>query len=673
MGYKKWVFSSYDIAYSKELASECEADPIVALIASSRGISDPMDLEQFLSDEPVFSDFYLMADIRKAADIVNEAIENKEKITIFGDYDCDGVSATALMYNYLKSRGAVVNYYIPNRFLEGYGMNIEAVEKLSGEGTNLILTVDNGIVCFDEIEKAKQLGMKTVVTDHHLALDVLPNADAVVNPHRKDCPSTFKEICGTQVAFRLICVMEDKEPEELLYDFADVLSLAVCADIMPLVLENRSILKAGIDKIKNAPLTGISALVNVAGVNRDEMDASKIAFTITPRINAAGRMGDAARAVELLTTDNMMKALNIASEIDTENSKRQQIEKNIFDEAVAIIEKEKLMYNRVIVVANKGWHHGVVGIVASRICEKYGVPAILLSIDDDIASGSGRSIEGFSLYDAIDSARELTIKFGGHEQAAGVTVMTEDIEAFNDKINDYAATLPFVAPEIKLDCKLKPEALTIDLCFALEVLEPFGAGNPRPLFAILGVTLLRATPMGNNKHLRLLFSKGQNSFQCVLFGTSLENFPYSEGDVLDIAVNVSAQYYKGVYSPSIQVKAIRVSGIDDNELFADIFSLNDFLIGRNINAKRLLPTREEVGNVYKTISKRELSLERIRNIFIKDLGYAKTTISLKVLCELGLIEQTMKKTFRVAAVTNKTALDNSKTFSLLTERSGLDD
>jgi len=336
VGMKKWKISSFDKALAKELAMECDVDPIVALIASARGYRDPMELEQFISDEPVFSDPQETADIIKAADIINAVIEDGGKIAVYGDYDCDGVTATALMYSYLKTRNSDCIYYIPDRFTEGYGMNVDAVEKLASDGVKLIITVDNGIKCFEEISLANKLGMTVVVTDHHLPDETLPEAAAVVDPHRRDCPSTFKEICGAEVAFRLICVMENREPEELLPYFADLLALAVLGDIMPLTLENRTIVKYGISKLKNSPITGLSALLNVAGISQDTVNSGRISFGLVPRINAAGRMGKAERAVELLITDNIMTALNIANEIDDENALRQQTEKIIFEQTVEI-------------------------------------------------------------------------------------------------------------------------------------------------------------------------------------------------------------------------------------------------------------------------------------------------------------------------------------------------
>ena len=668
LGLKKWQVASYDKQLAKELAEECNVDPIVALIASARGYSDPCELEEFLSNDPCFSNPYEMADIVKAAEIINESIETGEKIAVYGDYDCDGVTATALLYNYLKTRDANCCYYIPDRFTEGYGMNINAIKKLFNEHTKLIVTVDNGIVCNEEIALAKELGMKVVVTDHHLPSDTLPIADAVVDPHRKDCPSTFKEICGAEVTFRLICVMENKEPEELLPYFADILALAVIADIMPLTLENRSIVKCGIEKLKTAPLTGLSALLNVAGIEKSSVNASRIAFGLCPRINAAGRMGKAERAVELLMTDNMMIALGIANEIDSENTVRQQIEKKILDQAVQIIETEKLMYDRIIVAASKDWHHGVVGIVAARITEKYGCPAVLISIDGDLASGSGRSIEGFSLYNAINSCRDLTIKFGGHDQAAGISLKPDDIPEFRKRINDYAANLPFIPPVLNLDCRLNPSALSLDLAFALKELEPYGAGNKAPLFGVYGVALERITPVANNKHLRLLFTKGNNSFQAMLFGVSTDNFCFKTGDTLDLAVSVEANLFRGEYSVSVQIKALRINGTNDDSLFDSVTEFNNFMSGRGYDPLKLLPTREEVGFVFKKISEEEILPDRIKYIFMNDLGFGKTCISLLTLEELGLIEKSTKGFYK-AVNGVKTNLLNSPTYKLLTERS----
>ena len=670
MGMKKWQIAGFNKMLAKELAEECDIDPIVALIASARGYTDPASLEEFLSDEPCFDDPRNLVDIEKAADIINSYIENGSRIAVYGDYDCDGITSTVLMFSYLKSRGADCVYYIPDRFDEGYGMNTGAVEKLAGEGIKLLITVDNGIACHNEIKRAKELGMSVVVTDHHLPKETLPQADAVVDPHRVDCRSEFKEICGAEVAFKLICVLEEREPEELLPYYSDLLSVALTADVMPLIYENRAIVKYGIEKLKQSPLTGFSALMSVAAIQRENISAGRIAFGIAPRINAAGRMGSAARAVELLLSDNMLNALGIANEIDDDNSERQRIEKEIFSEASAEIEKKGYFYDRVIVVDGEGWHNGVLGIVASRITERYGCPSIVISRNGDAASGSGRSIEGFSLYDAINAASDTLSKFGGHELAAGISLSSDKIPAFREKINEYASGCDFVPPVLKLDCKLNPSGLTVELAEALKELEPFGQGNPSPLFGVYGVELVRINPIGGGKHLRLIFSKGDNSFQALLFGVTAEQFCFECGDLLDLAVTVSSDVYNGETRLSVQVKALRMNGTDDVRLFGEISCFNDYMAGRQVDAEQLLPSREETGSVYRLIASKPVTGERIKYLTLNTVGYAKCEISLMVLSELGLIQKDGAGFYKITGAGRRTELANSAVYRNLLERSG---
>lgn len=662
MGFKRWIVADHDKELAKELAEECDVDPIVALIASSRGYDDPTDLEQFLSLEPVFSDPRHTADIVIAAEIVNAAIEDGVKIAVYGDYDCDGVTATALLYNYLTSRNADCIYYIPDRFNEGYGMNEDAVKKLYAEGVKLIITVDNGISAIKETQLAKSLGMDVVVTDHHLPGDVLPNADAVVDPHRKDCPSAFKEICGAEVAFRLICVMENKEPEELLPFFADILSLAVVGDIMPLTAENRSIVKYGVEKLKTAPSTGLSALMSVAGLEKKNIDATKIAFTLTPRINASGRMGDAKRAVELLICQNMMSALGIANEIDNDNSLRQQTEKTILAEVLKQIEDKGYENQRVIVCSGYDWHAGVIGIVAARVAERYSKPAIMITVDNEgFAHGSGRGVEGFSLFDAISKCKDLLTKFGGHEQAAGISLREENIDLFREEINKYAENLDYTVPTLHIDCRLNPAALTVDLALAIKSLEPFGTKNPAPVFGIWGVTLTRVTPIGGGKHLRMLFSKGNNTFSALLFGVSEDSFCFYEGDVLDLAVAVQENEFKGEIGVSVIIKAMRMNGTDDDKLFSELFLWEDYLSKKERDYTSIAPNRQEIGVIYKYVCQNNVLPDQVKYHFVNSLGIGKTLASIKILEELELIKKENDWLIGVKT-TEKTDLEKSVTF-----------
>ncbi len=666
MSVKKWVIGTPDREKAKLLAEECNIDPFVALIAEGRGFDEAGELDLLLCEEPILCDPYELADIKKAADYINNAIFNNVKIAVFGDYDCDGVVATSLLYDYLVGRGATVVAYIPDRIDEGYGMNCKAIDKLATEGVGLIITVDNGISCAVEIEYAKTLGINTVVTDHHLPPDALPDAVAVVDPHRNDCPSTFKDICGAEVAFKLVCVLDDKEPEQMLERYADILAVATIGDVMPLINENRSIVKAGIRKIKTNCNIGIAAILNMAGVDRTSIDAGKISFGVVPRINAAGRMGSAYRAFEVLTSNNAISALKLAGPIDDDNVRRQQIEKDILKNAVKTIKENGYMNNRVIVICGKNWHFGVLGIVASRICERYGKPCIVLSDEDGIAHGSGRSFSGFNLYNSINACSDILVKYGGHELAAGVSIKTEHIELFRQKINNYASTLPHAIPQLNIDLRLNPAGMSVDMAFAIKTLEPFGHGNPTPNFGIFGATVEKITAIGGGKHIKLLCRKGGNAFQALLFGVSPNQFCYVVGDVIDLAVTLDVNVYQGQHNLSVLVKAIKMSDVNQDEFFESKVQLEDFLSGRETNFNAIFPSREEVGGIYKAIVASPVNSDRIKNINNK-IGYAKTQIAIKTLCELNLVS--LNNNILAANIVNqKSDLLNSCTYKKLYER-----
>lgn len=666
MSVKKWIVGTPDREKAKILAEECDIDPFAALIAVGRGIDNEGELELLMSDEPILCDPLELADIKIAADYINSEIERGTKIAVFGDYDCDGVVATSLLYDYLVTRGADVVAYIPDRIDEGYGMNCDAVDRLAAQGVGLIITVDNGISCAAEIAHAESLGIKTVVTDHHLPPPNLPEAVAVVDPHRVDCPSTFKEICGAQVAFKLVCVLDDKEPEEMLPRYADILAVATIGDVMPLVNENRSIVKAGIRKIKTAPNIGIASILNMVGVDRTNVDAGKISFGIVPRINAAGRIGSAYRAFELLTSDNAMQALKIAGPIDDDNVRRQQIEKEIFKNAVKMIEDGGYDNNRVIVVSGENWHFGVLGIVASRICERYGKPAIVLSCENGMAHGSGRSFAGFHLYDAINACSDILLKYGGHELAAGVSVGCDKVDLFRQRINEYALTQGIAIPQLNIDFRLNPAGMSVDMAFAIKSLEPFGMGNPTPIFGIFGVSLEKITAIGGGKHLKLLCRKNGNVFQSLLFGVTPEQFCFTVGDTLDLAVTLDTNLYQGQYNLSVQVKAVKMSESDQDVYFIAKQQFDDFLSGFDTDYAAVFPNRTEVGTIYKMITASPINAERIKYIDT-GIGYAKTQTAIRTLCELGLVS--LNNGIVVSHdVQQKTDLMNSATYKKLYER-----
>ncbi len=636
MQFKRWSVNPVNKVLAAELAEELDIDAFVALIAAGRGYTDPAELEEFLADEVLLEDPYILADIEKAAEIINEAVWAEEKIAVFGDYDVDGVTATALMYSYLKNRGARVSYIIPDREKDGYGINSAAIGRLKDEGTDLIITVDNGIAAIDEIAYAKSLGMKVVVTDHHLPQNELPCADAVVNPHRADDRSSFKEICGVFVAFKVVCAAEGKAPEELVCEYGDLVALGTVADVMPLVNENRTMVREGINIIANGGRRGLAALLRAASIEEDKLTATRLAFGIAPRINAAGRMGDAARALELLLTDDDETAEGLASLLNNENIRRQGLEKQMFTEAVGIVEKKGYKHNRVIVVSGEGWHGGVIGIVASRLADKYGRPAIVLSTTEGIANGSARSISGFSIYDALCECSYILTKFGGHEMAAGITLYESSIDSFRNAINEYAARMPKILPEIKLDCKLNPAALSIDLAEEIRVFEPFGVGNPTPIFGIFDLTLQKISSVGAGKHLRLTFAKGETTFSAMLFGTTPSAFAYSVGDRVDLAVSIDTNFFAGNLSLTVSIKEMRISGIDEEKTVSDMALYEAFKSGEKSDFEDIIPTREEVGVVYKNLLSSPASIDKIITSNLLGIGYAKALIAAEALCELKL-------------------------------------
>ncbi|MBP3390920.1 MAG: single-stranded-DNA-specific exonuclease RecJ [Clostridia bacterium] len=663
MKFKRWIVEPPLKSLAAELAEECNVDPFIALIAAGRGYTEPELLEEFLTDEVILSDPYELTDIETAAQIINDAVYSEERIAVFGDYDVDGVTATAIMFSYLKNRGARVSYYIPDREREGYGINISAIDKLKDEGVTLIVTVDNGIAANAEIDYAKRLGIRVVVTDHHLPQGELPEADAVVNPHRADDQSYFKDICGAFVAFKVVCTVEGKTPEEMLYEYGDLVALGTVADVMPLVNENRAIVREGVSFIANGSRRGLTALLRAAGIEPETLTASKLAFGIAPRINAAGRVGDASRAAELLLTDDDEVATGLASVLNNENIRRQGLEKQIFAEAAEIIEKKGYKHNRVIVVAGENWHGGVLGIVASRLCEKYSRPAIVLSTVDGIAHGSARSIKGFSIYEALKECAHILSKFGGHEMAAGLTIYEDQIDYFRTAINDYAASLPKILPELRLDLKLNPVALSVDLAEDIKIFEPFGTGNPTVLFGIFGLTLQKISPVGQGKHLRITFAKEETTFSAMLFGTTPAEFEYDIGDRVDIAVNIDTNMFGGNQSLTVQIKDIRNSNINEEKLIHELALYEDFKSGVQKDFSEILPTRQEVGVVYKQLLKKGMSLDRLITLNLATIGYAKTLVAAKALCELKFcslfnVEGTM--VIKVVNAEIKANLDDAK-------------
>ncbi len=676
MNRKKWVVSPCDRDAAATIAENCGVEPFAAFLLCSRGMTDEFEIESFLYDTDLI-DPYTLPDMEKAVERVNQALENGERITVFGDYDCDGVTSTALLYSYLSSRGANVDYYIPDRSGEGYGMNLGAIDLLKSRGTNVIITVDNGISAVEEIAYAKTLGIDVVVTDHHRVGDVLPDAVAVVDPHREDSLCEFSDWAGVGVAFKFISALDDSEGYELLEQYGDIIALGTVADIVSLKGENRIIVRSGI-AFMNAALEdgtlrlGLKALLDASG-SAGALDSSSVAYRIAPRVNAAGRMGSAERALKLLLTDDVNEAGEIAEEVSNANAQRQATETEITASAIEYIENApEIKHKRVIVVEGDEWHQGVIGIVASRLVEKYGKPCIVISKNGDVAKGSGRSIDGFSLYDALSYCSDILVQYGGHVLAAGLTVDSDKIDAFREKINEYADKADAAVPTLKIDCKLNPSSINIDMLSSLQVLEPFGAENPQPLFGLYNMEITAIQPVGAGKHLRITVKRKTSIVTVIMFSVNLEDFPYKVGDTVDLAVKLSENEFQGKVQVSIQAKAIKLSGVDDDEAITSIHAYEDFCAQEIVSQELktdISVNRDFCGNVYKFV-KGNNGWNYSSEVLCYRLGLspkqiAACQISLDVLTELGILILKDGK-YTIPAQTVKNPLENSKIFQKIT-------
>lgn len=666
---KKWVVAKNDKDFAAQIAQELSLDPFAALLAASRGFENIEEIDEFFDpDAPLMLDPLSIRDMDKAAERINRAIDDFELICIFGDYDADGVTATALLYSYLEARDANVIRYIPDRISEGYGMNCEAVGKLSEMGVRLIVTVDNGVSAVEEVKLASSLGIDVIVTDHHKVGEVLPDAVAVVDPHRADCPSEFKEMSGVGVAFKLVCALEGGEEDMLLSEYGDLVALGTIGDVVTLAGENRVMVRRGLKLINEDPRPGVYALMVASGTVDKLFTAATAAFTVCPRINAAGRMGSADKALELLLCGDDETAALLAEEINNMNVLRQKTETDIFVQASTILENNpSLKSDRIIVVDGEGWHQGVVGIVAARITEKYGRPSVVISRDGENARGSCRSIEGFSIYDAIEYASDKVDHFGGHTLAAGVSLRSDKIDEFRRKINEYAADkeMPFAVQRI--DCRLHPGSVSMDIVSALSLLEPFGAGNPQPFFGLFGVKIEDISGLSEGKHIRITVSKGTSRLSTVFFGMSGKRFPFLKGDRVDMAVNLDRSHYNGEDRVSVIVKGIRPADTDEEKVLESIslfekLSRNEKLTGAE--AAKLLPDRQCQVDVFRSIKAEPLCDEQCESLCVRlgdDGGkLAQYSAAVAVMLEMGVLDTDADNRIFVPENQQKVNLEDSE-------------
>lgn len=607
MSRKVWNIIPYDKERAAALAEECGVDDFAVLLMQSRGIDTAEKINKFLNaDVSGLSSPYLLKDMDYAVNRIRKALDNDEKILVYGDYDADGVTATALLYSYLDTLGANVSHYIPSRIREGYGLSLAAAEKIADSGVQLVVTVDNGIAAIEEAKYFRSRGVDLIVTDHHQVGPVLPEAVAVIDPHREDDFSPEKDLAGVGVALKLAAALDDGDYTDVLDGYADIAAIGTVADIVPLTGENRIIVSAGLVSIENCYKPGLYTLLDSLGYSEKQISSSMVAFGIAPRINAAGRMDSADKALELLLTDDEETAQALTQEINDANTARQTVETEMAEQVEKYFDLHpERRLDRVIVAAGKGWHPGIIGIVASRLVDKYGRPAIVISVDENgICKGSGRSIEGFSLYDALSAVSGELIQFGGHTLAAGFSVREEKLESFIEAINRYAGECEDVFPSIDIDCRLNPGNVTVDILDSLRLLEPFGAKNPAPVFGLFGMTLTGVRSIGNNKHIRLTLSRGGAVITAVWFGQTAKDLPFREGDVVDAAVKIEKNEYMGETRLSIQIRDVRPSGTNERGYFASTALYRRFIAGEVLTDEqkaKLCPDREMISRIFRFV------------------------------------------------------------------------
>jgi len=576
--------------------------PLTAMVLSSRGLENQEAADRYLDCHAPLSDPFLLTDMDLAAGRLALALERGEKIAIFGDYDVDGITATCLLTDFLRKRGCDCVPYIPGRLEEGYGLNAIAISYLHGLGVTLIVTVDCGITAMEEAQLCKDLGIDLVITDHHECKDVLPDAIAVVDPHRPDGGYPHKTLSGVGVAFKLAAALA-KDQEDVLNQYADMVCLGTVADVMPLQGENRTIVARGLAMLQNTTRPGLAALMRQCSCDPSAISASSVGYMLCPRINAAGRMGQIDLAVELFLTDAPKKGEELARALCELNKERQVVESEIYQQAVEMLPSGKTP--EAIVLADELWHQGVVGIVASRIAEEYCCPTFLICLDGDHGKASSRSFGGFNLFSSLTNLSHLLESYGGHELAAGFTIHRDQISAFRQEIcrlagDFFCGTGPKTV--LEADCIIPPELLTLPNIEALDALEPCGNGCPKPVLVMENLVVERISQVGGGRHLRLRLQSQHHSFNGIFFSATAESASVAQGDLVDVAFIPQVNDFRGERSVQMNIQDIRPACRQEVSCDTESYRLlrGDCLDA--LGADALLPSRAMLSMVWRYLS-----------------------------------------------------------------------
>ena len=629
----------------KTLAAQQKESGLLAGILAARGITDPADALTLLAGEEELSDPMLLTDMDRACARILEAIDREETIVVFGDYDVDGVTATALLYQHLKGMGASVKCMLPSREGDGYGLSKNAIQSIHDKGYRLIVTVDNGISAVDEAAFAASLGVDLVITDHHLPPEVLPQAVAVVDPRREDDRSPFKGLCGAGVAFKLCAALDGCTPEEMLDYCGDLAAVGTVADVMPLTGENRTLVKAGLRQLCQTDRPGFVALLDEVGLSGKPITAENISYAIAPRINAAGRMDNAVTALQLVLCEDEERAGELAHKLNEINAARQETEQEIVRAAQEQLDKEpSLLEDRVILLWGRDWHPGVIGIVASRLVEKTGRPVIVVSVDaNGEGKGSGRSVQGFNLHACIGSCADLLVRFGGHAMAAGLSVREENLPELRRRLNEWAAReCPVLhTPPLTCDLSIHLDRITVESVRRLEQLAPYGADNPTPVFLLEKAVVEGVYPVSEGKHSRLRLRQGNASIYAVWFGMRPEQLPYTQGDAVDAALNLSVYEAPRGAQLSGRILELHPAGLGTtaSQQAALVQALRR---GTPLTAEQkqtVAPARSDIVAVYRELQTRRWHADDLQPLFAKlgEENTGKILVAVAALEQVGLI------------------------------------
>ena len=650
--------------------------PLAAMVLAARGIENEISAHAYLDCNTPLCDPYAMTDMALAAGRVGVAMENREKIAVFGDYDVDGITATCLLTDFLRSHGCDVVPYIPGRLEEGYGLNPIAIDYLHSLGVTLIITVDCGITAVEEAQLCKELGIDLVITDHHECKDALPQAIAIVDPHRPDDTYPHKLLCGVGVAFKLASALSGNQ-EEILERYGDLVCLGTVADVMTLQGENRVFVSRGLERMKDAPRPGVAALMQECGCDGTALSASVVGYMLCPRINAAGRMGQIDLAVELFLTSDYDRAEALAKALCELNKQRQAVESEIYTQAIEMLPQGRLP--EAIVLADEGWHQGVVGIVASRIAEEYCCPTFMICLDGEAGKASSRSFGGFNLFAALSSLSGLLESFGGHELAAGFTIHRDCIAPFRQEIcklakEFYHSTGPKTL--LETDCVISPELLTLPNIHSLKTLEPCGNGCPKPVLIMEKLTVEKLSQVGGGRHLRLRLQSKGYGFNGIFFSTTAESASIQAGDVVDVAFIPQINEYRGEQTVQMNIQDIRPAcstAVDcDTEGYT---RLREGTLDAK-TAESLLPDRATLGMVWRYLSARNPELHETPVCLCRKiirwsgapLSLGKLLTCLDIFADVGLLEvQNLHKyiSIRLIPTAQKADLSTSRTMQLL--------